>query len=135
MVSFRIDDTVGAVVARRPALSRVFEQMGIDYCCGGKKTLGEACRKKGSILRRFSSRNGRPHPVPDSASDRGRISPFLYGHEAANGESAMKNARTHATSRSTNHGSRPAADSARGAVSRLLALGASLPGPSPPRAP
>ena len=40
-------DTVGAVVARRPALSHVFEQVGLDYCCGGKKTLEEACREKG----------------------------------------------------------------------------------------
>ena len=47
MGSFQVDDTVGSVVARRPALSRVFERMGIDYCCGGKKTLEEASRKKG----------------------------------------------------------------------------------------
>jgi regulator of cell morphogenesis and NO signaling len=41
-----IANTVGAIVARRPALSRVFEQAGIDYCCGGKKTLAQACREK-----------------------------------------------------------------------------------------
>ena len=41
-----VTDTVGAVVARRPSLSRVFEQAGIDYCCGGKKTLEQACREK-----------------------------------------------------------------------------------------
>ena len=41
-----IANTVGAIVARRPALSRVFEQAGIDYCCGGKKTLVQACREK-----------------------------------------------------------------------------------------
>jgi regulator of cell morphogenesis and NO signaling len=46
MASIRVDDTVGAVVARHPGLSRVFETMGIDYCCGGKKTLDEACRIK-----------------------------------------------------------------------------------------
>lgn len=45
--SFRLSDTVGSLVVRRPALSRVFEKAGIDYCCGGKKTLEEACRIKG----------------------------------------------------------------------------------------
>ncbi|MEI6084741.1 MAG: iron-sulfur cluster repair di-iron protein [Verrucomicrobiota bacterium] len=40
-------DTVGSIVAQRPALSRVFEEAGIDYCCGGKLPLAEACRKKG----------------------------------------------------------------------------------------
>ncbi len=41
------DLTVGALVADRPARSRIFEQLGIDYCCGGKIPLAEACAKKG----------------------------------------------------------------------------------------
>ncbi|MGH9378195.1 MAG: iron-sulfur cluster repair di-iron protein [Terriglobia bacterium] len=32
------------IVAAAPNAARVFEQMGIDYCCGGAKPLGEACR-------------------------------------------------------------------------------------------
>lgn len=47
MNTFRTTETVGSVVTRRPALSRVFEQVSIDYCCGGKKTLEEACQEKG----------------------------------------------------------------------------------------
>lgn len=43
-------DTVGAVVTRQPSLSRVFEKAGIDYCCGGKKSLEDACREKGIDL-------------------------------------------------------------------------------------
>lgn len=39
--------TVGSLVASRPARSRIFEQLGIDYCCGGKIPLAEACGKKG----------------------------------------------------------------------------------------
>lgn len=39
--------TVGELVTEQPARSRVFEQWGIDYCCGGRKTLAEACREKG----------------------------------------------------------------------------------------
>jgi regulator of cell morphogenesis and NO signaling len=40
-------DTVGQLVARRPSRSRLFEQWGIDYCCGGKVTLAAACQKRG----------------------------------------------------------------------------------------
>jgi regulator of cell morphogenesis and NO signaling len=47
MHAFQVDDIVGDVVAHSPALARVFEQAGIDYCCGGRRTLGEACREKG----------------------------------------------------------------------------------------
>lgn len=47
MTTLQVHDTVGEIVTRQPALARVFEAAGIDYCCGGKKTLAEACRTKG----------------------------------------------------------------------------------------
>lgn len=34
--------TIGDLVAERPSRSRVFEAFGIDYCCGGKRTLLQA---------------------------------------------------------------------------------------------
>ncbi len=47
MSTMQIQNTVGELVTRHPKLSRVFEELGIDYCCGGKKTLEEVCAKKG----------------------------------------------------------------------------------------
>ncbi len=47
MNTFQANDTVGDMMARCPALARVFDKAGIDYCCGGKKTLDEVCREKG----------------------------------------------------------------------------------------
>src|SRR5438876_454895 len=41
------DRTVGEIVAERPSRARIFEQLGIDYCCGGKKPLAIACGEKG----------------------------------------------------------------------------------------
>jgi regulator of cell morphogenesis and NO signaling len=38
---------VGQIVASQPLLARVFERVGIDYCCGGKRTLADACAAKG----------------------------------------------------------------------------------------
>ena len=35
-------DTVAGIVVRYPGLSRVFETMRIDYCCGGIVALAEA---------------------------------------------------------------------------------------------
>jgi regulator of cell morphogenesis and NO signaling len=59
---------VGEVVARCPALSRVFEEAGVDYCCGGKRTLHEVCREKGldpksflaTLEQRASAGDGEP---------------------------------------------------------------------------
>ena len=35
--------TVGEIAAEMPGSTREFEKLGIDYCCGGSRTLGEAC--------------------------------------------------------------------------------------------
>jgi regulator of cell morphogenesis and NO signaling len=39
--------TIGELVAERPRRSRIFEKLGIDYCCGGKRRLDDACNAKG----------------------------------------------------------------------------------------
>ena len=39
--------TIGELVAARPVLARVFEKLGIDYCCGGKQTFAAACARRG----------------------------------------------------------------------------------------
>src|SRR4051812_30993479 len=44
---FSPSTTVGEIVASHPLLSRVFERIGIDYCCGGKVTLAAACAQRG----------------------------------------------------------------------------------------
>jgi regulator of cell morphogenesis and NO signaling len=38
-----IDQTVREIAVNNPATVRVFESLGIDYCCGGKRPLREAC--------------------------------------------------------------------------------------------
>lgn len=38
------DKTVREIALEHPEFIRVFEHFGIDYCCGGRKPLGEACR-------------------------------------------------------------------------------------------
>jgi iron-sulfur cluster repair di-iron protein len=40
-------DTVGELVARDSRKAEVFKKYGIDFCCGGKKSLKEVCAEKG----------------------------------------------------------------------------------------
>src|SRR6266567_371938 len=40
-----VNQTVGNIAAENPASLRVFERVGIDYCCGGKLPLAEACEQ------------------------------------------------------------------------------------------
>jgi len=41
------DKTIGEFVAEDYRTAAVFEKHGIDFCCGGKVVLSEACREKG----------------------------------------------------------------------------------------
>lgn len=40
---FTIDSTLADIVTSRPSLARALEARGLDYCCGGRATLRDAC--------------------------------------------------------------------------------------------
>lgn len=69
MSTFTESQSVGALVAAEPSRSRIFEAFRIDYCCGGKHSLKEACRKSGveveSVLRALNRAEG----LKDSRDD------------------------------------------------------------------
>lgn len=39
--------TVREIALERPEATRIFEKLGIDYCCGGAKSLAESCAAAG----------------------------------------------------------------------------------------
>ena len=43
-MSVMTEKTVRELALEIPAATRLFEKLGIDYCCGGNKTLEQACR-------------------------------------------------------------------------------------------
>ena len=47
MFDATLESPVGQVAARQPEAIRILEQHGIDYCCGGDKSLEAACRDAG----------------------------------------------------------------------------------------
>jgi len=42
--------TVRDIALENPASIRIFEELGIDYCCGGRKPLAEACAAKNLVV-------------------------------------------------------------------------------------
>ena len=52
---------VGDIATKSPAAAKVLEQAGVDYCCGGSRTLGEACLNAGvspdEVLQRLRAAN------------------------------------------------------------------------------
>lgn len=41
------DTTLGEIVTQRPELARELEKRSLDYCCGGTRSLSEACSTEG----------------------------------------------------------------------------------------
>jgi len=62
--------TLGELVADRPARARVFESFGLDYCCGGRRTLADACAEKGLAVADVVAALERIEPSPaETTSD------------------------------------------------------------------
>jgi regulator of cell morphogenesis and NO signaling len=73
--NFSPSTTVGEIVAARPLLSRVFERVGIDFCCGGKATLAAACAARGLDATTFAAvLDAVPFGEPESAVDAAAMS-------------------------------------------------------------
>ena len=46
-MTIQSDSTVGQLAVEHPLATRVFHRHNIDFCCGGGKTLQEACTTQG----------------------------------------------------------------------------------------
>jgi regulator of cell morphogenesis and NO signaling len=73
MMNFPSDTPVGQLVAERPGRARVLERFGIDYCCGGRTPLAQACAERGldvvEVLRELASDDPRGlEPVRDDGT-------------------------------------------------------------------
>jgi regulator of cell morphogenesis and NO signaling len=46
-ISGENDETLGQIAAKDLRKAQIFKKYGLDFCCGGKKTVKEACKEKG----------------------------------------------------------------------------------------
>lgn len=46
-------ETLGQIAAKDLRKARIFKKYGLDFCCGGKKTVREACMEKGLDVTRI----------------------------------------------------------------------------------
>jgi regulator of cell morphogenesis and NO signaling len=54
-MAFSPDTTVGEIAGRFPGTIRVFQRFGIEFCCGGRRTLAGACRDAGISYGEFAA--------------------------------------------------------------------------------
>lgn len=58
------ETTLADLAAELPAASRIFRQHGLDYCCGGRRSVAEACRERNldaeAVMREVQNATVRP---------------------------------------------------------------------------
>ena len=65
-------ETIGQIAAKDLRKAKVFKKYGLDFCCGGKKTLTEACLEKGLDVTRIEVELEQADAIPA-----GRALPYL----------------------------------------------------------
>lgn len=61
------DRTVGELATEKPVSIRIFEAWKIDYCCGGRTPLAEACAAAGKTVEQFIAAVESAAKVPDGS--------------------------------------------------------------------
>jgi regulator of cell morphogenesis and NO signaling len=62
-------ETVGEIAAKDLRKAEVFKKYGIDFCCGGKKSLKQACEEKGLDVAVVEAELENPAPAVQPAND------------------------------------------------------------------
>lgn len=60
------DETLGQIVAKDLRKAQVFKKYGLDFCCGGKKTVKEACAEKGLDVTKVEQELQQADKLPSS---------------------------------------------------------------------
>jgi regulator of cell morphogenesis and NO signaling len=83
-----LDTNVGEIVAGDIRAAEVFERYGIDFCCGGRRTLREACRERdvnpGDVLAEVAQACHRDAAAPAAAElDPDTLIAYITDHHHA----------------------------------------------------
>lgn len=60
------DETLGQIAAKDLRKAEVFKKYGLDFCCGGKKTVKEACAEKGLDVTKVEQELQQADKMPES---------------------------------------------------------------------
>lgn len=58
------DETLGQIAAKDLRKAEIFKKYGLDFCCGGKKTVKQACAEKGLDVTRIEQELQQPDKNP-----------------------------------------------------------------------
>lgn len=65
-ISGENDETIGQLVAKDLRKAQIFKKYGIDFCCGGNKTVKEVCAEKGLDVTKIEQELQQANQAPAS---------------------------------------------------------------------
>lgn len=65
-ISGENDETLGQIAAKDLRKAQIFKKYGLDFCCGGKKTVKEACKEKGLDVTKIEQELQQADKIPAS---------------------------------------------------------------------
>lgn len=66
-ISGENDETLGQIAAKDLRKAQIFKKYGLDFCCGGKKTVKEACKEKGLDVTKIEQELQQADKMPASS--------------------------------------------------------------------
>lgn len=77
------EETLGEIAAKDIRKAEIFKKYGLDFCCGGKKTVKEACAEKGLDVTKIeqelqqSDKNYASRPLPYNDWEEGFLADYI----------------------------------------------------------
>lgn len=76
--------TLAELALERPGASRIFQRLGLDYCCGGKQALASACAQRNldalEILASIAEEDAQPDEARWTDRPLGELIDFIVHH-------------------------------------------------------
>jgi regulator of cell morphogenesis and NO signaling len=105
-------ETLGQIAAKDLRKAQVFKKYGLDFCCGGKKTVQEACTEKGLDVTRIeqelaqAGKQKESRPIPYSDWELGFLADYIVNTHHSYVRKNLPDIRTYALKVMRVHGSR-----------------------------
>jgi regulator of cell morphogenesis and NO signaling len=106
------DETLGQIAARDLRKAQIFKKYGLDFCCGGKKTVKQACADKGLDVTQIeyelqqADKNFSTRPLPFNEWGLDFLADYIVNTHHSYIKKSLPEIRAYATKVARVHGSR-----------------------------
>lgn len=101
-ISGENEETLGQIAAKDLRKAQVFKKYGLDFCCGGKKTVKEACLEKGLDVTRIeqelqqADKLPAARPIPYNEWEPGFLADYIVNTHHSYVKNALPDIRAYA---------------------------------------